>query len=341
MKTHFLIKYLTSLGAAAFAFLSTINCYSYHTRESTEPHPAPPPQGPWFTGPLIAPSAHVVSIGHFNIEPYLYFATFNGNYGPNWKEHSSTTLHHINVQVPIQVGITKRIDLSITPQEYYSWMGSRSSWEFGDLQFAADIQLLNDKPDKWWPAIRLSLKGNAPVGKYDHLDLNDPHKATTEGVGSGTWAPETSLAFGHLFHFGGVHYLNSRYVISYAFPTSTHVDGLNVYGGGSGTHGSITPGNILFLDLGLEYSLTQNWVLAMDFTYFHNDRTTFHGNSGKDANGNPNPIGSPSSEQFSLAPAFEYNWNADLGLIAGVWFTVAGRNSSEFVRGIVAYNIYY
>lgn len=339
MKTSFFMKPICSLGLAAFAFLSTINGYSYHTRESAEAHPAPPPPGPWFTGPLIAPSAHVISRGHFNIEPFLYYTTSYGTYGPNWKAHSfSDNIYSLNVQVPVQVGLSKKIDFSISPQGFHNWTKGQSSWEVGDLPFGFDIQLLADEPDKWWPAILIALKVAAPVGKYDHLD---PRKNGIDGVGSGAWMRIASLVFGRLFHFSGVHYLNTRFVISYTVPTTAHVHGYNVYSGGHGTKGSVNPGNILSSDIGLEYSLTQNWVLALDIFYQHSDLNTFHGKRGRDANGNPNVTGTPSSEQFSLAPAFEYNWNTNLGLIAGVWFTYAGRNTSEFVSGVVAYNIYY
>jgi hypothetical protein len=34
---------------------------------------------------------------------------------------------------------------------------------------------------------------------------------------------------------------------------------------------------------------------------------------------------------FALAPAVEYNWSANAGLIAGVEFTAAGRNTPSYV----------
>src|SRR3989304_10337134 len=185
MKVPFLIKHLCSLGLTAFAFLSTINCYSYHTRESDEPHlPPPTPPGPWFTGPLIAPSAHVISRGHFNIEPYLYYTLRYGQFGPNWKGHSlPENIHSLNLQVPVQIGLSKKIDFTFSPQGFYSWTKSQSSWEVGDLPFGFDFQLLSDQPDKWWPAIRSSLKITAPVGKFEHLD---PRKNGIDGVGNGS-----------------------------------------------------------------------------------------------------------------------------------------------------------
>jgi hypothetical protein len=41
---------------------------------------------------------------------------------------------------------------------------------------------------------------------------------------------------------------------------------------------------------------------------------------------------------FSLAPALEYNWSENAGVIAGVAFTVAGRNTSATVMPVMAVN---
>lgn len=37
----------------------------------------------------------------------------------------------------------------------------------------------------------------------------------------------------------------------------------------------------------------------------------------------------------------EYNFNASVGIIAGVWFTVVGRNSPDFISAVMALNIYH
>ncbi len=71
----------------------------------------------------------------------------------------------------------------------------------------------------------------------------------------------------------------------------------------------------------------------MDFYYQHNNKNRFSGTPSATAI-------RPSSESFSLAPALEYNWSANIGLIGGVWFTVGGRNTSRFVSGVLAFNVY-
>ena len=71
-----------------------------------------------------------------------------------------------------------------------------------------------------------------------------------------------------------------------------------------------------------------------DFQYQHSNKNRFSGKKGGSA-----PI-APSSEQISMAPALEYNFNANVGIIGGAWFSVAGRNSTQFISWVLALNIY-
>ncbi|HEX2583220.1 MAG TPA: transporter, partial [Chlamydiales bacterium] len=115
----------------------------------------------------------------------------------------------------------------------------------------------------------------------------------------------------------------------YAISSLVYVRGANAYGGDSSTNGLVRPGNAVQLIVSFEYTLTQNWALALDTYYQHLNRSTFSGNSdGK-------KVGAPSSEQFSLAPAIEYNFSKKLGIIGGVWFSVASRNTPQFISGVL------
>ena len=127
--------------------------------------------------------------------------------------------------------------------------------------------------------------------------------------------------------------------MQYTIPNSVHVKGYNLYGGGHHTRGTIYPGQSLVVLFGFEISLTQRWAIANDIQYLHVNKTHFKGRKGK-TNGVKNVVGFPSSEQFSLAPAIEYDFSAYVGVIAGVWFSVAGRNALDFASGVVAVNIY-
>ncbi len=299
----------------------------------------PPEQiSPWFTGPLLAPSVHTIPMGHVNIEPYLFFWTFTGDYNNHWRSQSADhNFYSLQLELPIWVGITPWLDFTVTPQVFYQFTQDEQSTEFADLPFGIDIQLLNESNTGWQPAIKLAFKAVVPTGKYRNLN---PRKLGTDAAGGGNWVPTAVLSFGRILPVGDKNFVSPRLAFSYAVPTPLHVHNSNVYGGTSGTKGTVYPGNIFSFDFGLEYNLTQNWVLANDFYYQHNNKNRFSGNTGFLEPGVPAVMTRPSSDQFSLAPAIEYNWSNNVGMIGGVWFTFAGRNAARFVTGTIAINIY-
>jgi len=299
--------------------------------------PIPSNELPWLTGPLLAPSGHVVPVGHINIEPYFYANVLTGSYNEHWKAQNAENNFYNNLfQVPLQIGLMSRWDFVIVPQFSWNHIHGASHWVYNDLPLELEYQIYYDTPGMWPPAVKVSFKASVPLGKYQKFDPND--KGTDAG-GSGSWNPGIGLTFSRLFHYTGVHFLATRLALSYTIPNSVHVKGFNSYGGGRHTRGTVYPGPYFSADLGLEYTLAQKWALALDVLYVHSNHTRFKGHKG-DTDGVPNSVGGPSSEQLSLAPAIEYNWNANCGIIAGVWFSIAGRNTAEFINGIVAINIY-
>lgn len=286
---------------------------------------------PWLTGPLLCPSAHVIPSGHLNFEPYLFGTSVIGIYNAAWHTQSIPNFYSISSINPIQYGLPAHLDFQVVPQFSWNHTEGASQWVINDLPLIFDVQLATDEPHHWWPAAKLTMGVSIPIGKYQKLDAK---KLGTDAGGAGTWNETVGLVFSKLFRFSPVQFLSSRFFCGYTFPNPVHVKGLNVYGGGPGTSGKAYPGNTLTTILGLEYTPTPHWALACDFEYQHQNKSRFSGKTVA-------PMTSPSSEQFSVAPAFEYNWNAYVGLISGVWFSFAGRNASQFVSGVVAVNIYW
>ncbi len=301
--------------------------------------PSPDEAYPWFTGPLLAPSVHTIPPGHVDVEPYLFFWSFTGAYNNHWRPQSADhNFYSLQLQVPIWVGVCSFLDVTVQPIAAYQFTQNQQSMEFGDIPFGFDIQLLNEDQNRWWvPAIKLALKAVGPTGNYD--DLN-PNKLGTDAFGSGNWLPNATISLGRIFPIGEKHFFSPRLAWSYTVPTPLHVKNYNVYGGTYGTDGTVYPGNIFSFDFGFEYNLSQNWVVANDFYYQHNNKNRFSGDTGFIEPGIAAVMTSPSSDQFSLAPAIEYNWSENIGIIGGVWFSFAGRNSSRFVTGVIALNIY-
>lgn len=303
--------------------------------EEEETSPLPTLE-PWFTGSLLAYSPNVVPGGDFNIEPYLFVTDAYGQYNNHWHAHSVPTILYVNPLIFAQFGLTKWLDILIVPQLFYTRNQGKASTQFGDLTAGFDIQLYQD-PEERAPSVKLVLRASFPTGKFQHLN---PKKNGTDSGGAGCYTPTIALAVGHDTHLSGFHFFNWRLNLAYSFSTPLHVKGFNTYGGGFGTSGTVHPGATYYALTGFEYSLTRHWALALDITYTHGDKTRFSGNPGVDATGAPAMVGGPSFDQFTLAPAIEYNFSEFLGLIAGPWFTVAGRNTQQFVSGVIALNWY-
>ncbi len=309
----------------------------YEHSKQDKPKPQAQEPSPWFVGPLLTPSGHAIPNGHYNIEPYEFITGNFGDYDRHWHTESIPhTLYNVQTSVPIQIGMPARLDFTFTPQFEWNHIHGASHWVLNDMPWGFDFQILYDKPHEWWPAIKLALRANFPFGKYQKLDPND--KETDVG-GTGSWLPGFGISMSHLYWWGGHIFFAPRFNIQYTIPNAVHVKGFNAYGGGHHTHGTAYPGQQLLIQFGYEISLNQRWALAGDVQYVHTSKTRFSGHKGR-TRGVPNVVGFPSSEQLSIAPALEYNWSAYVGIIAGVWWTIAGRNAVEFASGVVAINIY-
>lgn len=286
---------------------------------------------PWLTGPLLTPSAIAVPKGTYEIEPYVFFNVFTGNYDKHWKAHSSPNFYQLNLQFYGWIGITKKSDLNLLFQGYYNTTQGVSSGGIGDPTLTYDLQLIEDDPTKkWLPAIKISLSETFPLGKYQRLST---HKLLTDGTGLGSFQTTFSLLFSKIYKLHDSLYWSSILSFSDTIFTPVHVHGLSVYKGGKGTKGKIYPGNLFKFLYGLEISFAKNWAFAMDIGAFFYAKTRFSGTTKQAA-------GFPSSAQFTLSPAIEYNWSNNVGLIAGTWFTVAGRNDNQFASGVTATTFY-
>jgi hypothetical protein len=296
-----------------------------------------PDMAPWLTGPLLGRSAYTVQPPHWNVQPYLYLTVYTGGYTSNWKSYSISNYYSTILQFQIKRGLVNGLDFQFNPQVIYNEKERRGYCRIGDLPISFGIRLLDSKLEDRWPALKLTLRGNIPLGKYQHLN---PRKLGTDSIGVGSWLPTVNLHLGKLWRIYGFHYLDMRLIFGYQMGTPVRVKGYNAYGGVSNTRGVIYPGNLFSVDWAVQYNFRRRWAFACDVLYQHGNRTRFSGNPGS-THGIKAARGSPSSEQFSLAPAIEYNWSQNIGLIGGVWFTFAGRNSFRTTSGVLSLNMYF
>ncbi len=277
---------------------------------------------PWYTGPLLAPPASVLPPGQFNVQPYLFMTNNYGQFDKHAHSHHIPHLHQLNPQVVFQFGMFKRVYGGVIAQGLRNKQSGHSSMNWGDTSALLGIGLL--KETAYMPALLISIKESFPSGRYQRL-----HRSV-DGMGAGAYQTTLGFNVSKVVWWLTLHPMAFRFAQSWSLPAMVHVSGLNSYGGGPGTHGKVRRGHAYSFDFGYEFSFTQRWVLALDVVYNYAQKTRFSGRTTA-------AVGGPFSDQLSLAPAIEYNVNENLGFLGGVWLTVWGRNSLNFLSGIVSF----
>lgn len=297
-------------------------------------------QQPWFTGPLITPSGNNIPKGELNFQPYVFATCSDSVYNEDWKKvASSASAWNINILPILQLGLTSWLDFTMTPSWSFTLSNGSKSFNFGDFYAAFGLQIHRQTEGNWLPSIRLVLGEIFPTGRFENLD---PEQFGTDSAGSGSYVSRAMLILSRMIHLGGIHWTHLRFAFAYSFPSKVRVHGYSPYGGAFDTNGWIYPGQGAQILFGCEFNLTQRWVFANDFVAYFNKSVHFKGNPGfNEITGLPANLNQGSAAQFSMAPALEYNWSVNLGIVSGVWFTVAGRNAEVFTSWVTALNYFY
>jgi len=324
-------KFFSILGGVYIAFCSL---YSFlysdiisNPQNAPQNAPSTAVQQPWFTGPLIVPPPLVTSAGSIETQFFIPVIVNTGIYNSDWKQQPQSKLISFVPEFFFYFGLTDYMDLQVVPEAVYSFKQGRSSLHFGDLQVGLDFQVLPPSKNPGIPSVKFSLIETFPTGKYQKLD---PDKKMTDISGTGSFISTAGLVLYKMWQIKGIHYLTATFSFDYGIPSAVDVKGFNAYGGGAKTKGRVYPGNISTTILSFEYSLSQNWALAIDNLYVHKDKNRFLGKSSVGPDNSKKKVGNPSSEQISFAPGIEYSFSESLGIIIGTWVSGFGRNSIAF-----------
>lgn len=293
---------------------------------------------PWYTGPLLAPAGHTIPAGHTNFEMYGFYTRNNGTFDRHWRlihtpANESTILNPI-----FSHGLTDKIDIQYGVPYSFNRNQGASSNGISDASVTLGYQLLEQKDSKWMPDLRISLQEVIPSGEYELLS---PTNNGTDANGLGSYQTGLALNFQHLLQLTEVNYLRTRLSLGFMYANDVRLHGINVYGGSIDTNGTLDPGNLVSADLAAELNLTQNWVVVMETYVANREGTKFRGNPGLTNAGLPAPIGHDVVNQVTIAPAIEYNFNANVGLIGGVWLSGTGQDTSDFASYVLALNAYW
>lgn len=258
-------------------------------------------------GSLLCDPPTVVPYGHFVIRNLLFFDDHRGVYRSDWESSSRIDSYNaLQYQLQSFFGLGSFFDINFSPRFYGSYKGRYAYCNTGDLTAGLDFQMLEDTRFSFLPGIKFAVREVFPLGNYQL---------------SSNW------------------FLNTTIQMQYQINSSVTVKEFHSYGGGFGTQGKMFVGNAWqsLIDLQLFYKKATS--CSLDVLYEHQDASTFYGYPGLNFFGKHCRTHQPSSERVSLAPSFSYQFPTQIGLMAGSWFSVCGRNSERFVQYIL--NVFY
>lgn len=277
---------------------------------------------------MLAPSAATLPAGHVLIEPYLYDVISDARFDGSGKRQSTTAEHDIGSLTYLLYGLTDRVTLGMIPRFGYNEPAGAphsSGIGLGDLTLQAGFGLTSFEDGHRTPAIALVLDETLPAGRYDRLGR------ASDGFGAGAYATGLSIYSQDYLWMPNGRILRVRLDLTYSLSSSVSLHDVSVYGTPPGFSGRASPGDTFLVDAAAEYSLTRNWVLALDVVYQHADDTIVRGVALLAHSG--------SSRELQLAPAIEYNWTSRIGVLLGVRITAEGRNAAASVTPAVAVNM--
>jgi hypothetical protein len=323
---------------ATFGYAATVAADSPPTPSSRQAY-----DDAWWTGPLLASSAATLPQGRFLIEPYLYDSVTTGHYDNSGERSRAARVDNYGSLTYLLYGVTDRVTIGLIPRFGITdahQSSTTSGPEVGDATAQAQYRLTQFREGGWVPTASLVIAETFPTGKYDRLG-----DRPGDGLGTGAYATTLSIYSQYYFWMWNGRILRTRLDASYSVSKEVPIQGVSVYGTPAGFRGHASPGNYAVFDFALEYSLTRNWVVALDTVYQQNCPTLVAGRGPQQGSSEMFAVGmqksSGTSESLAFAPAVEYNWNGSVGLIVGAKLVATGRNTSAVIIPIVAVNLVF
>ena len=267
-----------------------------------------------WTGPLLASNAETIPQGHFYTEPYFFDAISSGEHNPG-----SSGFY--------QYGLLDNFTVGVQPFFSLGTIKYNRSVAIGDFKLLSQVRLSHFSPAHRVPSVALVMNLVLPTGRDDRLG------ALQMGHGGGSFAPEIGVNVQYYFLLSNGRLLRARINILKNFPLRHDVSGRSVFGTDAGFHGQAKPASKTSLIGGLEYSLTREWVLALDVERDQWNKTEV---LGRNADGDLVLHISPKSFNVGFAPAVEYNWSSRAGVIGGIWIVPKGHNMQSSVTPAIA-----
>ncbi|MBB2191285.1 hypothetical protein HLH34_15175 [Gluconacetobacter azotocaptans] len=263
------------------------------------------------------------------MEPYVAFQCANDRFDAVGRNQSlaasSCTISNFTA---IKYGVTRSLSLQAIPtiarnKDARKW----GNLGFGDLPVDIMWRVLDEDSRHRYPTLSFLSGISFPTGRYQKLD------SMADAMGSGGWQLRIGLAAQSLQTMPNNRPLRLRGWLAFHVPLGrVSVRGLNAYGLPASMASTVRVGMSGQGGVAGEYGVDRHWVLAFDLV-----RNWSNGNriyrSRRSAE--------PSSGDWEVAPAVEYNWSAKLGIIAGAVIPMVGHNEAREFVGQAAVNIVF
>lgn len=288
-----------------------------------------------FTGPLVTPAVNTLPKNAVNIEPYLIHTDTRGWYDGDGNRYAEKpTLRQWQVAVPMIYGLTDNISVQLTLNAARTSVGGYHSdgLRMADSLLRVQTRLKAPESDGTGLVLAASIAQRLPTGQYHHLNTNQ-----LNGMGTGEMRTTLALGAQQLHWLTNGHALRWRGQLAWSpSPGRVNLRGTSIYGTSTGFQGHAQAGQAWNASAAAEYALSARWVVVGEAVWSRFGGTRLEGwASGHRA------YTYPSGHSFSLAPAVEYHFNPKVGLIAGVQFSVGGRNADDYVAPQVALNMVF
>jgi hypothetical protein len=285
----------------------------------------------WWTGSLEAPSPALPKAGLLALEPYVVSQFNTGAYGTDGTHqsvaHDTSTVESLLV---IKYGITKWLTVEALPSISGTWNNRSSSTGagVGDLPLELEYRVRNGDYRNGAPSVTFDLGVTLPTGRYDRLKTN------LNGAGQGAYLLKQGVVLQSLFDTWGNHPVRIRvYGVVYEPLDHPSIADESVYGTSPGFNGRVAPGVSGEVGIGAGWAANRHWVLALDLVQNYADGYLLNGIDGA---GKLVRTRGGNEATTALAPAVEYNISGSMGIIVGVEFSVAGRNTPSYVAPQIA-----
>ena len=297
----------------------------------------------WWTGPLLAPNSAALPEGKFLVESYAYDSTVTTRYDASGFRMRVPTSEYLGSLTEIFYGLTDKLTIGLFGRFAYQRLTPgphNSTLAAGDCSLQAQYQLHEWSQGGTIPTISLVLAETLPTARYDQLGVR-----SSDGIGTGAHVTSVAIYSQRVFRMPSNRLLRARLNVSYSFSDMVPTRGVSVYGTGEGFRGQVRPGASQEIDGAAEYSVSRHWVVAVDVDYVRSSGTLIRGSYSRDSTNNNIPASIETrlaaNRLLSIAPAVEYNFTSDLGIIVGAVLPLSGRNTSASIIPMVAINMFF